>query len=268
MKSIKYIIVAAISLVMASISYSEDVSPLDSYPKERVHLFLLAGQSNMAGRGEVEAVDQVVNPRVFSLSESGEWIPAVDPIHFDKKVAGVGLGKSFALQLLEDSDEDIVIGLIPASCGGSPISSWAPGAYHDQTKSHPYDDAMNRVRRARRDGVLKGILWHQGESDCRAQTSSVYADKLRALIERFRDDLDAEELPFIIGQLGQFSHKPWSSDREKVNDAHVLMTTELSGVAFVVSDELTAKADNIHFNSKSLRIFGRRFADVYLKTVE
>jgi len=62
--------------------------------KENFHLFLLAGQSNMAGRGIISAEDEKIHPRVFMLSKDGKWKPAVDPIHYDKTVAGVGLGKN------------------------------------------------------------------------------------------------------------------------------------------------------------------------------
>ena len=71
--------------------------------KDKFYLFLLAGQSNMAGRGTVENEDKVVNPRVLALSKEGKWVPAVDPIHFDKPSAGVGPGRSFALALMKKS---------------------------------------------------------------------------------------------------------------------------------------------------------------------
>ena len=135
-------------------------------PKENFHLFLLAGQSNMAGRGKVADEDREVHPRVLAWTKDGTWQPAVDPLHWDKSVAGVGLGKSFALALAAEN-EDVTIGLIPTACGGSPISSWQPLGYHAQTKSHPYDDALKRAQQAMQDGTLKGILWHQGESDCK-----------------------------------------------------------------------------------------------------
>ncbi len=135
--------------------------------KENFHLFLLAGQSNMAGRGKVAAEDKVAHPRVLVLAKDGKWRPAVDPLHWDKGSAGVGLGRAFAIALAENNDK-VTIGLIPAACGGSPISTWTSGGYHGQTKSHPYDDAIARARRARQDGTLKGILWHQGESDSNA----------------------------------------------------------------------------------------------------
>jgi len=232
--------------------------------KENFHLFLLAGQSNMAGRGKISAEDEKIDPRVFMLSKDGEWEPAVDPIHYDKKVAGVGLGKSFAVSLAQ-ANTDISIGLVPAACGGSPISSWEPGGYHDQTKSHPYDDAIKRMRHAMKDGVIKGILWHQGESDCTAERAPEYKEKLRKLIERFRKDLNDKSVPFIIGQLGRFPERPWNDQKNLVNETHVSLPKEMHLVGFVSSDGLNCKQDKVHFNSDSLRRFGRRYADVYLK---
>lgn len=221
----------------------------------------------MAGRGVVEAQDKKTHPRVFALSKEGEWELAVDPIHFDKSVAGVGLGKSFALALVEDNAE-VVIGLIPVAWGGSPIASWQPGGFHEQTKSHPYDNALLRARLAMKDGVLKGILWHQGESDSKPELAGVYKDQLRAVIERFRRKFKAPELPFIIGQLGQFPQNPWNEWKRQVDTAHQALAKELPFACFVPSDGLAPNPDNIHFNSKSLREFGRRYADVYLTIAE
>ncbi len=232
--------------------------------KENFHLFLLAGQSNMAGRGVVEEQDRKVHPRVFALDKDGNWKPAVDPIHFDKSVAGVGLGKSFAIALTEQ-DENIAIGLMPAACGGSPISSWEPGGYHDQTKSHPYDDAIARARKAMEDGVLKGVLWHQGEADSRQERASVYGVKLKSLIERIRMALGDPSVPFVIGQLGQFAEKPWDESRKLVNAAHIKAAKDDPKVGFVSSEGLSCKSDIIHFDTKSLRELGRRFAEVYLE---
>ena len=62
-----------------------------------------------------------------------------------------------------------------------------PGGYHGQTKSHPYDDALERTRIAVKQGTLKGILWHQGESDCKPQLAEKYQQNLEELIEHARD---------------------------------------------------------------------------------
>ena len=255
-----------LALILAAFVRAEspaDMQGLEAYPKEKVHLFLLAGQSNMAGRGEISSEDKTIHPRIFALSKDGQWVPAVDPIHYDKKSAGVGLGKSFALALAE-SREDIAIGLIPAACGGSPISTWEPGGYHEQTKSHPFDDAIQRTRQAMANGVLKGVLWHQGEADSKANKASGYEERLKELIQRFRKEFGQADLPFILGQLGQFEANPWDEYKRMVNQAHLSTAEEIPGVRFVDSNGLTAKPDNIHFDSKSLREFGRRYAEAYL----
>lgn len=231
--------------------------------KENFHLFLLAGQSNMAGRGIIEEKNQKIHPRILMLTQEGNWEPATHPIHFDKSVAGVGLSKSFA-EVLVEANKDVVIGLIPAACGGSSITTWEPGGYHTQTQSHPYDDAMDRTHIAIQDGTLKGILWHQGESDSKPGFSEFYEMRLRNLIERFRKDLGNPSLPVVIGQLGQFEAKPWTHHRIIINDAHESVARDTPLVSFVSSDGLTPKDDIIHFDSPSLREFGKRYAKAYL----
>lgn len=120
-------------------------APIPAPPaKEAFHLFLLAGQSNMAGRGKVDPQDRVPTPGVLMLDKARTWVPAVDPMHFDKPIAGVGLGRAFAARIAE-SNPGTTIGLIPVAAGGSPIDTWRPGGYHDQTKSRPWDDAAHRA---------------------------------------------------------------------------------------------------------------------------
>ncbi len=227
-------------------------------------IFLLAGQSNMAGRGAVAEQDKEIHPRVFALSKEGVWKPAVAPIHYDKKWAGTGLGKSFAVALAEENP-DIIVGLVPAACGGSPIESWQPGGYHKQTKSHPYDDAVARSKRAMENGTLKAILWHQGESDCTSEKAQVYKEKLIQMIARFRRDFKNPKLPVIIGQLGRFPEKPWSDAKKTVDRAHREIADVMPFVAFVPSEGLACKKDNVHFDSPSLRAFGKRYAEAYLE---
>ena len=255
-------------ILISVLSYVSAQEPTVDLPsKKNFHLFLLAGQSNMAGRGEIEEQDRVAHPRVLMLSEDREWIPAVAPIHFDKTVAGVGLGKSFAIALAE-ANPGITIGLIPAACGGSPIESWEPGGFHKHTQSPPYDDAISRTRSALKAGTLKGILWHQGESDSREDRSKQYEKRLRILVERFRNEFDDPALPIVLGQLGQFPQKPWDEHKQRVNRAHQEVVHYFSQMAFVSSDGLTPMKDNTHFDSKSLRLFGQRYAVAYREASE
>ena len=235
--------------------------------KENFHLFLLIGQSNMAGRGKVAAEDKKVHPRVVTMDKSKKWKPAQDPIHFDKKSAGVGAGRTFGIQIAE-SNKKIVVGLIPSACGGSPISTWKVGGYHSQTKSHPYDDAIERAKAAMKLGTLKGFIWHQGESDCKEGKSEIYKEALKEMIHRFRKELNAEEIPFIIGQLGQFKERPWNEHKKAVDKAHKETAKELKNTYFVSSDGLKCKSDKTHFDAESMRAFGKRYAEMYLKVIK
>lgn len=255
------------ALLLVAYSFGDTNSEMSLPSKENFYLFLLAGQSNMAGRGIIGDSDKVPHPRILALSKDGKWSPAVAPIHFDKIVAGVGLATSFA-EAIAEKYPNVTIGLIPAACGGSPISSWEPGGYHTQTKSHPYDDAMVRARLAMKDGVLKGILWHQGESDGKQGQAEVYEGKLRNLFQRFRKDLNAPKVPIVLGQLGQFPTKPWNEYRSMVNEAHIAVANKMPKVEFVSSDGLTPNSDIVHFDTKSLRIFGDRYAKAYFEIAD
>ncbi|WP_262888612.1 sialate O-acetylesterase [Hymenobacter sp. HDW8] len=104
--------------------------------KEQFRLYLLIGQSNMAGRGVVAAQDTLPNPRVLRLNQAGQWEVAKDPVHFDKPVAGVGPGLSFGKALVAQ-EAGITVGLIPCAVGGSAIALWQPGVFYPPPKPTP-----------------------------------------------------------------------------------------------------------------------------------
>lgn len=246
-------------LVLAMSTAGQSPAP---QPRESFHLFLLAGQSNMAGRGKVEAQDTVPTPGVLMFDRARTWVPAIDPMHFDKPVAGVGLGRSFAARVLA-ATPGVTIGLVPTAVGGTRIDLWQPGAYDEETKTHPWDDAIARASVALRAGTLKAILWHQGESDARPDLAPGYEAKLHALIARFRDTLRAPDVPFIVGQLGQYPDVAWDEARRTVDAAHRALPGKVSRTAFVPSDGLVHDGDRIHFDRASLQEFGRRYAAAY-----
>ncbi len=255
--------------------------------KEDFHLFLLIGQSNMAGRGKVTQADEVADEvtdevadevtdevtdevadggadgRVLMFNQSQAWVPAVDPMHFDKpKIVGVGPGRSFAVEIA-NANPTVTVGVIPCAVGGSPISAWQPGGFHDSTKTHPYDDMLARLRAAMKDGTIKGILWHQGESDSKPKLSRIYEEKLHALVQRLRKEIGDDEVPFLIGQLGQFSERPWNEDKKTVDAIHRSFPRQVNHTAFVSSDALPHKGDNVHFSAEGARELGKRYAAAY-----
>lgn len=228
-----------------------------------MQLFLLAGQSNMAGRGDVAAEDTNAPPGIFSLNRELAWVPAAEPMHFDKPVAGVGPGLSFA-RAIASRNSDAVIGLIPAAVGGSPITAWEPGVTYPETGAKPYDDALLRARHALRHGELRAILWHQGESDANPQAAPLYDARLRTLIRRLRAEFDNPGLPVLIGQLGHWPERPWDDAWKRVDQAHRDIAASVPGVQFISSQGLAHKGDVLHFDAASARELGRRYAAAYL----
>lgn len=219
----------------------------------------------MAGRGTVEPTDVAPVPRVWMFDQQQRWVPAIEPMHFDKpKVVGVGPGRAFGVAMAT-AWPLAEIGLIPAAVGGSSIRAWVPGAEDAATHTHPYDDAIARAKAALAGGTLAGILWLQGESDSNARGAVDYDVRLQALIARFRADLGAPAVPFLIGQLGQFAESPWSPFRLRVDSIHRAVAATTPRSAFVSSTGLVHRGDTIHFDAASARTIGQRFAVSFLQ---
>lgn len=218
----------------------------------QMKLFLLIGQSNMAGRGKVEPQDQVVNPHIFMLTKDLKWVPATDPLHFDKPgAAGVGPGSEFAREILK-ADPNVTIGLIPCAVGGTSLDQWKAG-------EPLYHSAVARTKEAMKQGKLAGILWHQGESDSgNPDKVASYADRLPVMVGQLRKDLQADQAPVVLGEL---IHGHKNNDSINVELAAAAKKVPLCGLAS--SEGLGNKA--LHFDSPSARKFGQRYAAEYLK---
>ncbi|OYV05810.1 MAG: hypothetical protein CFE26_09620 [Verrucomicrobiales bacterium VVV1] len=220
-------------------------------PKD-MKLFLLIGQSNMAGRGKVEPQDQEVNPKIFMLTKDLKWVPAKDPLHFDKPVAGVGPGSQFAREISK-ADPTATIGLIPCAVGGTTLDQWKDdGAL--------YKDAVKRAKEAMKNGKLAGILWHQGEADSAPDKVTSYADRFSSMIGSLRKDLQADKVPVLVGELGRF--RPAS---KAFNDNLPAVVAKVPLCGLVKSDDLMDKGDKLHFDAASARKFGQSYAAEYLK---
>lgn len=223
-------------------------------PDSNFHLYLLVGQSNMAGRGALDAESKKTNPQIVMLDSNNRWVLATDPVHFDKpELIGVGPAIGFAKEIL-GNNKNIKIGLIPCAVGGSPISVWEPGAFY-APGFHPYDDAMKRVKLAMQKGVVKGILWHQGESDNDSVHAPLYLEKLKTLIARFRAELHQPVLPFVAGEIGYFTNGDF------INQVIDQLPEQVSHAAVVSAKGLTDKGDHLHFDTPSARELGKRYAE-------
>lgn len=276
MKKKDVILMLGLFLAVVHFSYCQnnsDVSKKDEFidvskiEKTKFHLYVLAGQSNMAGRGIVENQENQHPGRIVVLDKNGRWKIAKDPIHFDKPEAGVGPGLAFAKGMLTTEDSDVIIGLIPTACGGSPIDVWQPGGYWKQTNSHPYDDAIYRMKAAMQIGELKAVLWHQGESDANEKLAYSYQAKLVTLIEHFRSDSGIPNLPFVAGELYEFN-----SLKNQQKDYKKIINKELHAINLILDnyEVVCVKrpkdiGDKTHFDTKSQIKIGKQYAKTVKK---
>lgn len=238
---------------------------VDSIPadKENIWAFVLAGQSNMAGRGQVEPEDTVASPRILSIDENGRIILAKEPLHFyEPSAAGLDCGLAFARHLQGKVGDSIVILLIPAAVGGSFIHQWISDAEHRGV--HLLSNFSEKVRLARQYGVVKGILWHQGEEDAIEAHIPRYREQLGILFRKFRRITADADLPVLIGELGSFSRD--SAECAAINRQIHAYAREDDNVLVVPTGDLQGQADGVHFNSPSLRLLGQRYAEAFYQS--
>lgn len=224
-------------------------------PKERFHVYLLLGQSNMAGRGALDAEATAENPRILALSPDGAWVPARDPLHvkIGRVEPGAGPGISFAKAML-NNEPDAVIGLVPCAVGGSPLKRWVKGG-------DLYAQAVARARVAEKKGVLKGVLWHQGETDSdQLPWAESYEARLAGMIQDLRTDLARPDLPFVVGQLGEFLPADKHPGVDIVRASIKAVAARVPRVGYADSAGLGHKGDNLHFDTPAARELGLRYA--------
>jgi hypothetical protein len=143
--------------------------------------------------------------------------------------------------------------LIPAAFGGTALDEWVPGG-------KLYTEAVARTREAMKRGKLVGILWHQGEADSAAPKAATYGERFSNMIAQLRLDLNAPDVPVVVGETGRFRAEPAA-----INAALAAIPKSVPHSAFVSAEGLTDKGDKTHFDTSSLREFGRRYAAAWSK---
>ncbi|KAK9073400.1 hypothetical protein SSX86_007724 [Deinandra increscens subsp. villosa] len=228
-------------------------------------IFLLAGQSNMSGRGGVVngTWDNYIPPEsspnlaILRLSADLNWQLATEPLHRDidtTKACGIGPGMVFASSLLRKDSSIGVVGLVPCAVGGTNISEWAPGG-------ELYKGLIRRAEAALEGGgKIRGLLWYQGESDTVSrEDAESYKNRVQNFFLRVRADLLLPVLPIIQVALASGE----GEYVEMVREAQLGM--DLVNLRTVDAKGLSLESDGLHLTTPSQVSLGRMLADTFLQ---
>ena len=221
---------------------------------------LMIGQSNMAGRGFVNEVPMICNERIQML-RNGRWQTMTEPINYDRPVSGISLASSFSAMWCMENENDN-LGLIPCAEGGSVIDDWS-------VDKVLFQHAVSEAKFALKDSELIGILWHHGESDSYGGSYKTYYEKLKVIIDTLREELNAENIPLIIGGLGDYLGKSgfgtMCTEYNLINDELKKFAKNENNCYFVTAKGLDCNPDGIHINAVSQRKFGVRYYYAFAK---
>ncbi len=249
-------------------------------------LWVLAGQSNMEGVGDLVDVEQP-HPLLHSYTMAESWERAREPLHWlccsvdsvhnpngvvpgDEQHAewhrtrnkGAGLGLPFAKAMVEATG--VPVGLVPCAHGGTSMSQWSPDLAHLGGGSL-YGSMLRRVNAV--GGKVKGLLWYQGESDANPNDAPLFAERFTRLVESVRADFDDPNLPFYTVQIGRFvvampeeGELAWN----QVQDMQRRLAEQIPNTAVVASVDLELD-DLIHIGTQGLKRLGRRLANIALR---
>jgi hypothetical protein len=254
-------------LVLSLRSYSQDPN---------FYIYLCFGQSNMEGQATIEDQDKTVDGRfqVFqaldcpNLGRTKEnWYPAIPPLC--QCWSGLTPADYFGRTMIGNLPDSIRVGVVNVSVGGCDIRLFDKDIYeeYDSTsledwfldkliayEGNPYQYLMNLAKLAQEDGVIKGILLHQGETNTGdaqwpSYVKKVYTDMLTDLT------LDADSVPLLAGEVLSADGNCCSSMNTIINRLHDTIPT-----AYVISSSGCTAQDEAHFNSAGYRELGRRYA--------
>jgi len=267
-------IIILCSLSVFTFSFQQDNRTVNFPKKEEVPtrlprsenfwIFIMAGQSNMAGRGFVEPRDTIPNARVLTLNKENKWVIAKEPLHFyQPSLTGLDCGMSFALEMLKSVGDSITIGLVPCAVGGSSVDNWLDDKPFNEVEL--LRNFKDRTKVALKSGQIKAILWHQGESDASSEKIHQYKDKIVTLFGRFRKVSGDDSLPVIMGELGSYYYP---ADQQALWDSINVQIRTIADKGLncycVQTSDLTPKDDRIHFDASSERELGKRYAHKYI----
>ena len=240
------------------------------------YIYLCFGQSNMEGQGVIEEQDQIVDSRMQVMQaidcpnlnrEKGQWYTAVPPLC--QCESGLSPTAYFGRTMVQNLPDSIRVGVINISIGGCDIRLFDKDVYQDHDTKYDEDWFINKVKDydgnpyqclidlaklAQQDGVIKGVLLHQGESNTGdtewpGYVKKVYGDMLADL------SLNEEEVPLLVGEVLSIEGSCCSVMNEIIDNIQETIPT-----AYPISSSGCTAQDHAHFDSEGYRKLGKRYA--------
>lgn len=270
MKLLKTLAVAAM-LALPACSMKAEVDP-------NFYIFICFGQSNMEGAARPESQDMKSPGERMKLMAAvddpqrnrkmGEWCEAVPPLC--RPFNGITPADYFGRTLVSALPDSIKIGIVHVAIGGIRIEGYMPDSIANYAKNapgwmvgmlkaydnNPYERIVTLARKAQKNGVIKGILMHQGESNT---GDTEWANKVNHVYTSLLKDLrlNANEVPLLAGEVVQANGKGQCIRMNKqIND----LPKTISTAHVVSSDGCTNAKDNLHFDAAGYRLLGIRYA--------
>ena len=250
------VLVLQVFQYVALASGPSDIS-CGSGEKDGYDVFLLIGQSNMAGRGTMLEEDaQVFDENVCLLDDKGNPVPATNPLNRFSSIRKslsmqqINPGFSFSRKIAAETGRKIL--LVVNARGGTSVSEWAVAGEY-------YSEAVRRTGQALKHGRLKAILWHQGEAD--SSSPETYLDRLAVIVDSLRKDLDAPQVPFIAGEIAG-----WHRNAARFNPVIRRISGKIPYSDYVSSEGCTPLKDTSdpHFGRDGQILLGERYAEKVL----
>ena len=253
-------------------------------PDPNFYIFLCFGQSNMEGAARPEAQDlkspgprflwmpAVDYPATETLPERnmGEWYEAIPPLC--RPNTGLTPADWFGRTLVESLPENIKIGVIHVAIGGIDIKGFLPDSIDNYVKTkapgwmkgmlaaydnNPYERLVTLAKKAQKDGVIKGILMHQGETN---NGDPKWAGMVQQVYDNLCGDLQLkpEEVNLYAGNIVQAGGKGVCIGCKKQIDE---LPQTLHTAQVISSDDCTNGPDRLHFDAAGYRELGCRYGE-------
>jgi len=254
-------------------------------PDPNFYVYLCFGQSNMESGGTpLTAEDRTVDKRFQVMADfdnasrgwkKGNWYDAVPPL--SARGRGICMIDYFGRTMVANLPQNIRVGVIKVSVPGTKIELFekdtfqdylktAPsyiGTYAKQYGGSPYQYLVDQAKLAQKDGVIKGILLHQGESN---PNDNAWPKKVKGIYDNLIKDLDLkpEEVPFLAGETVNADQKGVCAGFNKI----MAKLPETLPNSYVVSSAgCTCNSDHMHFNPAGSREFGKRYGEKMLSAL-